>query len=209
MPADARAHLDEQLGKVDDLRFARGVLQHGLPLGKYRGHHKILRAGDSHHIGADHGALQAAGARHDIAVLDVDIGAQRGQALDMLVDRALPDRAAAWQAHARLAKARDQRPEHQDRRAHGLDELVRRLECAELIGGDGDAVVRVAHGAHAHVAQQLERGGDVVEPGHVGQAQGIRSEQSRAEDRQRGVLRAGDADLAAQRRAAHDTQLVH
>ena len=64
--------------------------------------------------------------RVDVAVLEVDGRAHRLEALDVLVDRPQSDRAAAGQRHARLAAAREQRPERQDRRAHRLDQLVRR-----------------------------------------------------------------------------------
>ncbi|KAG1433795.1 hypothetical protein G6F57_021917 [Rhizopus arrhizus] len=71
-------------------------------------------------------ALQALGRGLDEAVLDHDLGAQRLQALDVLVDRARTDRAAARQRHFRSAEAGQQRAQHQDRGAHGLDQLVRR-----------------------------------------------------------------------------------
>src|SRR6202008_2472841 len=73
--------------------------------------------------------------RVDVAALDADLGAHRLEPGDVQVDRALADGAAARQRHARLAVPRDQRAEHKDGRAHGLDQLVgrdRRREPARV-----------------------------------------------------------------------------
>jgi hypothetical protein len=80
-----------------------------------------------------------AGARDDVAVLDMDRGAHRLQTLDVLVDRTRADRAAAGQRHPRFAEAREQRAEHEDRRAHRLDQLVGRLARCDASGVERDA----------------------------------------------------------------------
>ncbi len=71
--------------------------------------------------------LQARRTRHDVAVLDDDLRAHGLQALDVLVDRARADGAAAGQRDAGLAEPRQQRPEHENGRPHGLHEVVRRF----------------------------------------------------------------------------------
>jgi hypothetical protein len=81
-------------------------------------------------------ALQPAGPRHHVAVLDGDLGAQLGQALEMLVDRPHADRAAAGQRHARGAVAGDERPEHEHGGAHGRDQLVGRQIAGHVLDGD-------------------------------------------------------------------------
>ena len=58
---DARAHRDQHLGQVGDLRLLRGVLEHGLALGQRRGHQQVLGAGDGDHVGRDARALQPRG----------------------------------------------------------------------------------------------------------------------------------------------------
>ncbi len=57
----------------------------------------------------------------------VDLGAQRREALEVLVDRPHADGAAAGQRNPRVAAAGEQRPQHQHARAHGLDQLVGRV----------------------------------------------------------------------------------
>ena len=96
-------------------------------------------------------ALQARAALRQlgdhVAVLDLDLGAHRLQALDVLVDRARADGAAAGQRHRGLAEARQQRAQHQHRGAHGLHQLVRRFGLIERAGVD-------AHGAVARRARR-------------------------------------------------------
>ena len=78
--------------------------QDGPAIRQHCRHEQVLGAGHGDHVGADGSALQALGARHHEAVLDADLGAQRGQALDVLIHRTLADGAAAGQADARLAE---------------------------------------------------------------------------------------------------------
>ena len=111
---DLRAHGDQEIGQIDHLRFARGVLEHRLAVGQRRGHHEILGAGDGDGLEHQARALQALGTGLDVAVLDVDVGAHRLQAGDMDVDRTRADRAAAGQRHVgarRSAPAADRAPE--------------------------------------------------------------------------------------------------
>ena len=137
---DPRAHRDEAAREVHHLRLARRVLEDGPALGERRRHHQVLGAGDGHHVEHVARALEAAGAGRDVAVLEVDLGAHRLEPLDVLVDRPQADRAAAGQRHARLAAAGEQRPEHEDRGAHRLDELVGRERPVELRRGQRQAV---------------------------------------------------------------------
>ena len=58
---DLRAHRDQEIGQVDDLGLARGVLEHRLAVGQRRRHHQVLRAGDGDGLEHQPGAL--AGAR--------------------------------------------------------------------------------------------------------------------------------------------------
>ena len=98
----------------------------GLALGQRRRHHEVLRAGDRDGIEHQTRAPQPAGARADVAAVDRDVGAHGLQPRDVDVDGPRADRAAAGQRHVGLAEARQQRPQHQDRGAHGLHQLVRR-----------------------------------------------------------------------------------
>ncbi len=134
---DPRAHRDEAARQIDDFRLARGVLQRRRAVGEGGRHHQVLGAGDGHDVEHETRTGEAPRTRADVTVLEVDLDAHRGEPLHVLVDGAQADRAAAGQRDARLAAARDERPQRQDRRAHRLDELVggerpvdpRRIEC--------------------------------------------------------------------------------
>ena len=104
---DPRAHRDRGNGEVDDLGLARGVLEHGRAVGEHRRHHEVLGARHGDESNTNRAPLQPARARVDVAVLEIDLGAHRLQALDVLVHGPQADRAAAGQRHARLAAARD------------------------------------------------------------------------------------------------------
>ena len=99
--ADLRAHGDQEIGEIDHFGLARRVLEHGLALGQRGGHHEILGAGDGDGLEHQPRALQALGARLDVAVLDVNVGAHGLQARDVDIDRARADRAAARAATRR------------------------------------------------------------------------------------------------------------
>ena len=79
------------------------------------------------------------------------VRAHRLQALDVLVDRTQADRAAARQRHLRLAAAREQRTQHQDRGAHRLHQLVGR-DRAEI---DASALELHRIGARASTATPI------------------------------------------------------
>ncbi len=60
---DLRAHRDEKIRQVDDLRLARGVLDDRLAVGERRRHHQILRAGHGDRVEHQTRALQRLQAR--------------------------------------------------------------------------------------------------------------------------------------------------
>jgi hypothetical protein len=97
-------------------------------------------------------------------------------------------------------EARQHRSEHQDRGAHGLDQLVGCGELADRARVDLDAHLFADREVDAHAAQQLDHRGDVVQVRQVADGDRLVRQQRGREDRQRGVLGAGDAQLAVERR---------
>ena len=61
--ADARAHRDEAAREVDDLRLARGVLEHRGAVRERRRHQQVLGAGDGRHVEHEPRAVEPPGAR--------------------------------------------------------------------------------------------------------------------------------------------------
>ena len=102
------------------------------------------------------------------------------------------------------AEARQQRTQHQNRRAHGLHQLIRREILLDGRGIDFDAHLFVDGHRNAHAPQQLDHGGDVLQMRHVRHRHRTVGQQAAGQNRQRGVLGARDADLALERDAAVD-----
>ncbi len=69
---------------------------------------------------------------------EADLRAQRRQPLEMQIDRAGADGAAAGEGDPGAAEAGQQRPEDQHRGAHGLDQVVGRLDLIDAGGIDLD-----------------------------------------------------------------------
>src|SRR6266568_1800621 len=128
-PLDARANRVERRRPVGHLRLAGAVAEHRRPLRQHRRHDGVLGPGDGLDVEAELGAPQAPArhARHHVAVLDGDLRPERREDLEVLVDGAVADRAAAGERHPRLAEAGEERPQHHHARAHRLHELVGRL----------------------------------------------------------------------------------
>ena len=101
----------------------------------------------------------------DVAVVERELRAERAQTLQVLIDRPHADRAAAGLGHARGAEAREQRTEHQERRAHLAHEVVGRLGIADRARVDQHRVIVVGIPlrARAERAQDLEHRGDVAQ----------------------------------------------
>ncbi|MNI68129.1 hypothetical protein D3C73_1238040 [compost metagenome] len=113
-------------------------------------------------------------------MFNADFRAQRGQALDVLVHRPLADGAAARQADAGFAEAGQQRAQHQDRRAHRLDQVVRRFQVVDLVGLQRDHAVCAALGPHAHARQQAQHRGRVIQVRHVGERERVGGQEAGA-----------------------------
>ena len=147
--------------------------------------------------------------RIDVAVVELDLGAHRLQALEVLVDRARRrsrSRRAATRARGRSAR-RAVRARARDARicctsSYGASVVCSRAPCTVTSGG--------AHlDREAHVPEQLGRGLDVAQVGHVAERARAVREQRRAEQRQRRVLRAADRNRAREPATADDVNAVH
>ena len=104
--------------------------------------------------------------------------------------------------------AREQRAEHEDGRAHGLDEIVGRDGFAELAGVHPDFAALAGRHGDAHAPEQPDHGRDIVQLRDIPDRDRRVGQESRGEDRQRRVLGAGGAHLALEAPAAGDLKLV-
>ena len=109
---DPRAHLDQHLADVDDLRLPGGVVDDGDALGQDRGHQEVLRRPDAREVQPDLAAVQRAGLGDEEPVLVLERGAE-ASAARRCACRGPRSRSRRRRAGRHLQPAaRDQRAEH-------------------------------------------------------------------------------------------------
>ena len=154
----------------------------------------------------------------DIALVDVDLGAELPEAVQEEVHRTRTDGAAAGQRHARLVHAGKKRSDDPEAGAHGRNQLIGRAGVDDLGGGQRHllaAVVAIdrAAGMNADIDAVILQ--NALELEHVGQTRHIVEDQRFARQkrcdhqRQRGVLGARNRDGPVQRVLAPQSDLVH
>ena len=205
---DLCAHRSQERREVDDFGFARGVFDDCAPARERRCHHQVLGAGDTHGVLDDARAREPSCFRMDVAALDRDFGPHRLETRDVQVHRPRANRATARQRNTCLAIARKQRAEHENRRSHGLHEVVGRDGLREPAGVNPHLASIARDDGDAHAAEQPDHGGDVVKFRDVADRHWPVREQSRRKYRQRCVLRPGRTNLAFETPAAGNLKLV-
>ena len=204
--ADVGAHGVEEVGEIDDVRLLGRVFDHGVSLRQNGGHHDVHGRAHGNHIQIDAGAVEPGSLTGgvDKAALHHHVRAQRGKALDVLVDGAHAEVAAAGHGDLRPVEPAQQ----------GADQIIGRADAPrQLIGGAGGADVgavdlhRVGIDC-AHARAQLSQ--DLQKKLHVGDLRDILDtanavhQQRGGQDGHRRVLRAADLHLAEQGLSAPD-----
>ena len=152
-------------------------------------------------------AVQAAAAPHDVAFRQLKMRAHELKSLEVLIHGARPDGATARQRNARLADARQQRPQAQHGSPHGLHQIIRCFRM-QLAGADLRAVIGIVAGAAQHI-QQVQRRVDVAQVRHVLEPGGAIQQDGRKQYGKRGVLGAVDGNGPLQPDAALDDEFIH
>ncbi len=157
-------------------------------------------------------------ARDDIAALELDLGPERLERLQMQIDGTRADGAAAGQRNLGPAAPRDQRREHPEARPHARHHLVRRRGVDDLGRREPErlAVARALAGplagdghVDAVIAQNAGKQIDVGEPRNIVQRQRLAGEKAGNHQRQCSVLGATDGYGAGQTLAADNADTVH
>ena len=164
--------------------------------------------GDGDGLERDVGAGQPRRFRLDVAVLEPDLGAQLLERQEVQVDRPHADGAPAGQRHAHRSRARQERPQDENRRPHRLDELVRERPRTRWTAPRSWPPPGPPRCARRCAASRLAHRPDVGDVGQVRQAHRLGRQEGRREAGQRGVLRARDGDLAGSREGL-DEELIH
>ena len=202
---DLRAHRHQQVAQVDDLRLARGIEQLRPAGRQHRRHQRIFGRADRDHREAEVAARQPAlgRARLDVAGGELDLGA------DALRAPADAGRSAGRRSRSRRAATRSLRrrapasaPAPGSRRAScGPCRRARRSRRSRSAW----SVIRRPNSPFLTPATVVETPSwlsrwpevvDVGEPRQVAQRQLLIGQQRAGQQRQRGILGAGDRDLA-------------
>ena len=207
---DLRAHLDQEIGEIDDLGLGGGAVDDGDAFGEDGGHHDVVGA---EHGGAefaaevDGAAAQFAGEDFHIPRVDAVGSAEGLEAFEMQVDRAVADDAAAGQGDGGLFLATQQRADDADGRAHFPHNLVGSLGD-DFLRLHGDGAARPLD-LRAEVRQDLEHVMDVAQVRHMVDDARLSGEQRGGEDGERGVFRAADFDVAREGVSAVNEYFIH
>ena len=214
---DLRAHCDEAVAQVDDLRLARGILDPARSLRGDGGHDDILGRADRYDREGIAPTQQppARRRRSDVTRAHLQRGADRLQRLEVQVDRPVADRATTRQRHARLPRPREDRAQHQDRRAHLAHDVIGRLGGGQHAGTDRHHTTEFIRsrsfdaGRRAELVEQMSEPVDIGQPGQVAQRHRLVGQERARHQRERRVLRAGNGELAGKAVAATDQDTVH
>ena len=210
-PLDPRAHGAQHGDEVVRLRLLGGVLDDRLAIGQDRGEQRVLGAHDRHVRELDPRAVQAAlGCGGEVvAVLVLDLRAHGGHGLHVEVHRPPPDAVAAGVRDDHPPEAGQQRAEEDERCAHLHGRLERDEEPLRVAGAELKGVgVRVAD-VESDVAHGLAQDRHVADLGDVAQDAGLRGERRSGHQLEDRVLGPRNPDLASQRLAAGDHELLH
>ncbi len=156
--------------------------------------------------------LRRVGRGFDVAVILRDLRAETFESLDVQVDGAGANGAAAGKRDAGVSAAGDERAEDQRGGAHGLDEFVGGFRGVELGAVDGGAVLGASVAEFdlgAHRGEKVARGLDVADLGNVFEDDGLVGEERGGHAGERGIFCAADADGAEEWLSAADYELVH
>ncbi len=207
---DFGAHLVEEIGEIDDLGFRGGAIDDRRAFGEDRGHHHVVRPEDGGTLFAAEAhrtADELAGENFDVAAFDAVHGAEGLEALEMQIDRAITDDAAAGERDGRFLLAPEQWAEHAHGSAHLADDFVRGLGD-DFFRLDGDHAAGPLH-LRAEVREDLEHVMDIAQVGNVMDDARLLGQQGGREDGERGIFRTADLDRAIKAVAAVNENFIH
>ena len=215
---DPRAHLDETIGKIDDLRLARRVDEKRMAFGEGSGHERGMGAADRHLGKMDLGAgqpLRRLGM--DIARLDLDLRPELFENHDEKIDRPCADRAATREGNLGLPHPREKRCDDPETRPHFRDELIGSRRVDDLARAEVKCPARMRGGARlpaidrvigAMMTENAQKQADIGEIRDIFEGQSFFCEKRRNHQRQGRVFGAGNPYDAIKFLAADDTNPI-
>ncbi len=200
---DSSTPVGQKDPKVHDFRFHRRIVDDRGPLGEGGRHEQIFGSGHRRDIEVNPGTFQARRPSVDIAVLDLDLRPELLQSPKMEIDRSGPDGTPARQRNRRLPEPGEERPQHQDRGPHGLDQVIRRFGAGRGGGLDHDLITALMNG-RPELGQHVSHRLDVADAGNIGDDAFVGSQEGRSQNREGRVFGAADRDLPHERLPTFD-----
>jgi hypothetical protein len=189
--SDVGAHGIEHVGEVDDVGFARGIIEDGLSFCEDAGHQDVFCRGDAGFIEENARAFEFA--------FETEGGAARGsfcaecfEACEVCVEAAVANRVATGRRQGSTAGACEEWAREEEAGANFCRELGWDFGGADALGGEGDGRGRfVARDDGAKVFGGLEHRVDIGDIGDVGEGDRFGREEGGGNHRERGIFVAG------------------
>jgi hypothetical protein len=192
------------------VRLGGGVDDRRRPLGEGGGEERVLGPHHRWLVHEDPGRPQPLGRSGE---LDPDLAsdhrAEIAEGIEMGVQPAAADRVPAGRWHPSLAEPREQGARGQEGGANPARCPLVDVLAVDRVRLEAELVVGDPVHAHPEPVEEGEHRLDVANPRHVADHQLLLGEQAGGEDRQGRVLVARRHDLARQRGAALDDELLH
>ena len=205
--ADIRAHRVEEVGEIDDMRLFRSVFDDRQAARLDGGKHDVDRRADRDLIHIDRAAGQVVCRGVDHGVFDRDRRAEHFEALDVQIDRADAEVAAAGQRDLRAVEPAKQRADQVIGRAQLAGHLMRHDVGCDVFGVDFDRVfIEIAY-LRPHARQNAQHGDHVADIRYIFKAANILRQKRGRDNRDGGVFRAADLDFTRQPVSAVDHKL--
>ena len=190
------AHRVQEVGHVHDVRLLGHVLQHGHAFRHHRRQHGVDGGAHRHGVEKDMVAFQALGLHIDHAAAHGVFRAQSGEGLEMLVDGAGAQIAAAGHRHRGGAEPAQQRAQEIVAGAHLAAELVGHFGAGDAGGVDLEGVCIQHLHLCAHLVQNVHRGRHIADVGQVFDHAGTARQQRGRQNGNGCVFGAADGYLA-------------
>ena len=183
------------------------VLEDGLALCHHGRKHPVHGRADAHLIEEDVCAVQLLGVDGDHAVVHAVVCAQCAEHLEVLVDGAGAEVAAAGHGHLCLAEPGQQRTEEVIAGAHLAGQVIRDVGAGQVGGVDLVGVLVQHPHLRAQHAQDLQAHRHIADVRQILDDADVCCQDRSGQDAHSRILRAGDDDFAVQGLTARNNKL--
>ena len=202
------AHVQE-VGQVHHMGLLGAVFQNGLALCHHSGEHAVHGSAHTDLIKEDVCAVELLGTHRDHAVVHAVLGTQGTEHLEVLVDGAGAQVAAAGHGYLRPAKAGQQSAQEVVAGTHLTGQIVRHVGAGQMGGVDLVGVAVEHLDLRAQGAQDLQAYRHITDIRQIFDHTDIRRQNGSRQNADRRILCTGNGDLAMQGLATRNNKFLH